>query len=88
MSDEVKNQDELDNAPTETTQGGDTNESASASNVAVSDNLASNVVSKTTNDIDQSGDQDLDDARATALRNHAVEHMNDPTPKTGDKTRV
>jgi hypothetical protein len=77
----------LDNAPTETTQAG-SQETAQASTVFVGDNLASNVVSKTTNDLDQDQEKLVSDAQEQALQNHAVEHANDPTPTTGDKTVV
>jgi hypothetical protein len=77
----------LDNAPTETVKAGVT-ETSQASQAYTSDNLASNVVSKTTEDNEQTQEQNIEEAKAQALRNHAVEHANDPTPKSGDKTVV
>lgn len=76
------------NAPTETVSDQGSVETAKASVAPAGGDLNSNVVSKTTADLDQSGEEDLENARSLALRNHAVEHMNDPVSNTGDKTQV
>lgn len=78
----------LDNAPTETTQGGEVVETSGASTIVTSDNLASNVVSQTTNDTTQTQEENVEAAKAQALQNHEVEHANDPTPTSDDKTVV
>lgn len=82
-ADQVK----LDNSPSETVTAGP-QETAQSSSVYVGDDLASNVVSKTTNDVDQDSDKNIEDAKNQAVLNHSVEHANDPTPTTGDKTVV
>lgn len=61
---------------------------ASASVTSTGDDLASDVKSPTTNDVAQTQDERLDQARATALHNHAIEHADDPVTSSSDPTVV
>jgi hypothetical protein len=76
----------LDNAPTDTTNG-EAIQTSAATHIETG-NLASNVVSKTTNDTEQSTEDTVEESKALGLHNHAVEHADDPVSKTGDKTAV
>lgn len=61
---------------------------AGASITNTGDDLASDVKSPTTNDVEQTETERLDQARATALHNHAVEHAEDPVTNSSDPTQV
>lgn len=61
---------------------------AGASVTSTGDDLASDVKSPTTNDTEQTEEDRLDQARATALHNHAVEHADDPVTSSSDPTVV
>lgn len=77
VSDESQNQSNFKPSDAEGTVTDATTVTAGASITNTGDDLASDVRSQTTNDVEQTQAERLDQARATAMHNHDVEHADD-----------